>query len=78
MTVALADFEVDATLIAVTVTVVVVDTTGAVNKPVLEIVPALADQVTAWFEVLATVAVNCCVPPEALVTKVGETETEIR
>jgi len=37
---------VDATLIAVTVTVVVVDTTGAVNKPVLEIVPAVADQVT--------------------------------
>ena len=47
VTVALADFEVDATLIALTVTVVVVDTTGAVNKPVLEIVPALADQVTA-------------------------------
>ena len=46
VTVALADFEVDATLIAVTVTVVVVDTTGAVNKPVLEIVPAVADQVT--------------------------------
>ena len=44
---ALADLEVDATLVAVTVTVVLVETTGAVNKPVLEIVPAVADQVTA-------------------------------
>jgi hypothetical protein len=47
VTVALADLEVDATLVAVTVTVVVVETTGAVNKPVLEIVPAVAAQVTA-------------------------------
>ena len=78
VTVALADLEVDATLVAVTVTVVLVETTGAVNKPVLEIVPAAADQVTVCFEVLATVAVNCCVPPEEVVTEVGETETEMR
>ena len=65
MTVALADFEVDATLIAVTVTVVVVDTTGAVNKR-----SHASDGRRA--------GVNCCVPPEAVVTKVGETETEIR
>ena len=44
---ALADLEVDATLVAVTVTVVVLDTSGAVNKPLLEIVPAVVDQVTA-------------------------------
>ena len=47
MTVALADLEVDATLVAVTVTVVVLETTGAVSKPVFEIVPAVVDQVTA-------------------------------
>ena len=47
MTVALVDFEVDATLIAVTVTVVVLETTGAVSKPVFEIMPAVVDQVTA-------------------------------
>ena len=47
MTVALADLEVDATLVAVTVTVVEVETTGAVNKPVLEIVPSVVDQLTA-------------------------------
>jgi hypothetical protein len=76
--VALADLEVDATLVAVTVTPVVADTTGAVNKPVLEILPPVVDQVTAWFEVLATVALNCCVPPEEVVTEVGETETEMR
>jgi hypothetical protein len=78
VTVALADLEVDAALVAVTVIPVLADTTGAVNKPVLEIVPPVVDQVTAWFDVLATVAVNCCVPPEALVTDVGETETETR
>jgi hypothetical protein len=47
VTVALADLEVDATLVAVTVTVVVLGTTGAVNKPAFEIVPAVAAQVTA-------------------------------
>ena len=47
MTVALADLEVDATLVAVTVTVVVVETTGAANKPVFEIAPPVVDQVTA-------------------------------
>jgi hypothetical protein len=75
---ALADLEVDATLVAVTVILVVADTAGAVNKPVLEIVPPVVDQVTAWFEVLATVVLNCCVPPEEVVTEVGETETEMR
>jgi hypothetical protein len=51
VTVALADLEADATLVAVTVIPVVLDTAGAVNKPVLEIVPAVADQVTVCFEV---------------------------
>jgi hypothetical protein len=44
-----------------TVTVAVVDevTVGAVNTPLLEIVPVLADQVTPVLEVLVTVAMNC-------------------
>jgi hypothetical protein len=46
-TVALALFVLSATLVARTVTVVEVVTFGAVRVPVLEIVPALADQVTA-------------------------------
>jgi len=56
-----------ATLMAVTVAVVAIFTTGAANKPVLEIVPAVADQVTATLLVLRTVAVNCAVPPEETV-----------
>jgi hypothetical protein len=44
-TVALADWVGAATLVAVTVTVDLIDTTGAVNNPA-EIVPALAFHVT--------------------------------
>jgi hypothetical protein len=46
-TIALADWEGAATLLAVTVIVVSVDTTGAVNKPASEMVPIVAVQVTA-------------------------------
>jgi hypothetical protein len=45
--VALADLEGSATLLAVTVIVVLVNTTGAVNNPAEEIVPAVAVQITA-------------------------------
>jgi hypothetical protein len=45
--------ELDA-LVAVTVTVVLLVTFGAVKSPVLEIVPALADQVTAVLAVPLT------------------------
>lgn len=48
-----------AALVAVTTTVVLVATLGAVNSPVFEIVPALADQVTAVFGVPLIFAVNC-------------------
>ena len=48
-----------ATLVAVTVTLVLLVTLGAVNRPPVEIVPALADQVTAVLLVPCTVAVNC-------------------
>ena len=60
-----------AELVAVTVTVVVAVTLGAVNKPVDEIVPLEADQVTAVVEVLFRVAENCCVLPGARLAEVG-------
>jgi len=44
----------------------------AVNSPVDEMVPPFAVHVTAWFVVLATVAVNCCVVPLGMMTLVGE------
>jgi len=64
-----------ATLVAVTVAVVAAVTVGAVNIPLLLIVPPLAVQVTAVFEVFLTVAVNCCVPAEVMLDEVGETAT---
>ena len=76
MTVALAVWEGAATLLAVTIVVVVVDTTGAVNSPVPEMEPAVVVQMTAWFELFATVAANCTVPPEETVVEAGEIETE--
>jgi hypothetical protein len=48
-----------ATLVAVTVTELVEVTDGAVYKPVAEIDPLLAFQVTLVFDVLLTKAVNC-------------------
>ena len=73
--VALADLDVSAALVALTVTVVSVVTVGAVNNPEALIVPAVADQVTVLFVLLLTVAVNCCVPPDAIVALVGDTVT---
>jgi hypothetical protein len=78
VTVAAATADGATTLLAVTVTVLLVETPGAVNKPVPEMAPAVAVQVTAWFAVLATVAVNCWVLPEETVAAAGETATEIR
>jgi hypothetical protein len=63
-------------LVAVTVTLVVAVTLGAVNMPLGEIVPFEADQVTAGFEALFTVAENCWVAPEAMLAEVGVMETE--
>ena len=48
----------------------------AVNTPALVIVPPVADQVTAVFEVPVTVAVNGCVCPGCSVALFGETPTE--
>jgi hypothetical protein len=61
--------------VAVIVTVVVALTLGAVNRPEAEIVPALADQVTAVFDEPLTVAVNCRVPPDVTVAVAGDTAT---
>jgi len=46
---------------------------GAVNTPVLEMEPAVVDQVTDVLFDPLTVAKNCCVPPEARVEVLGET-----
>jgi len=59
VTVAEADWLVRAWLVAVTVTVVLVLTVGAVKSPELETEPAVADHVTAVLVEPVTVAVNC-------------------
>jgi len=61
-----------AALVAVTPTLVGDVTVGAVNEPLSEIVPPLADQMTAVSLVLVAVAMNCCFPPEERVTAEGE------
>src|SRR5258708_15786997 len=50
-------------------------TVGAVNIPLLLIVPLLAADTTDVFEVFLTVAINCCVPAETMLDEVGETAT---
>jgi hypothetical protein len=72
VTVAEAFESTEAALVAVTVTVVTVETVGAVSTPVLEIEPALVDQITLGFVEPLTVAENCCVPPEMTVALAGE------
>lgn len=59
LTTALALLVESAWLVAVTVTPVLVVTLGAVNKPLLETVPALAVQVTAVLLDPFTAALNC-------------------
>lgn len=72
---ALASTPGSATLVAVTVTWIVAVTVGAVNRPLGEIVPALADQRTDWLLASLTVAVNCWVPFEVSVALRGEIDT---
>jgi hypothetical protein len=64
-------------LVAVTVTVVIVDTLGAVNAPCGEIVPELAVQVTAVSAVLMMVAEKVWCAPGAKTTLAGETSTAL-
>ena len=44
---------------------------GAIYKPLAEIVPDVAVQVTAVLLLPLTVAVNCCVPPASNEDEVG-------
>src|SRR2546425_4658892 len=64
-------------LMAVTVTGVLALTVGAVKSPELEIEPAVAVHVTAVLDRPVTVALNCCVPPEATVAARGEMLTTL-
>ena len=57
-TMAVADLVESASLVAVTTTEVFAVTLGAVNKPLVEIVPCEAVQIAAVFEVLAMAALN--------------------
>src|SRR5258708_11512011 len=50
-------------------------TTGAVHKPVCVIEPAQSLQVTTVLLVPMTVAVNCCLLPDGMVTLFGVTFT---
>jgi hypothetical protein len=71
VTVAVARTLLSEKLVAVTVTVLLV-TPGAVKRPLLEIVPALADQVTFTLLEFRIVAENCCVLLEETVALLGE------
>jgi hypothetical protein len=73
--VAVADTLGSATLVAVTVVVLVVLTMGAVNNPLLEIVPCGADQVTPFLLLPVTVALNGWVMPEFIFTVLGVIDT---
>jgi hypothetical protein len=73
VTVAEADWVVSAALVAVTVYDPAVE--GALYNPVEEIVPPVADQVTALFVLPVTVALNCCEAPVRSDTEVGEIAT---
>jgi hypothetical protein len=66
-----------AALVAVTVTLVVVETAGAVYRPAPVIVPALADQETAVLLVPCTVALNGWLEPDNSDALVGLTATVI-
>jgi hypothetical protein len=64
-------------LVAVIVTEVLVVTLGAVKTPVLEIVPALADQITAVSALPLMAAVNCCCACDARFALLGEIVIEV-
>lgn len=74
-TVAVADLEGSATLVAVTEIVSFTVTAGAVYSPALVIVPLEADQITLLLVLLVTAAVNCWVSAENTLTCAGEIET---
>lgn len=62
-------------VLAVINTVVTTVTAGALNRPLLETVPAVADQETARLWLPLTVAVNCWTPRDERVVLDGEIVT---
>ena len=58
------------------VTGVLLVTLGAVKNPLLEIVPALAHQVTAVSAVPLMLAVNCCCACDAMMVLLGDSDME--
>src|SRR5215475_4164121 len=66
-----AEAVLSARLVAVTVILVVAETCGAVNRPLVEIVPAVACQTTAVLLVDVSVAENCCCFPGRTLTLLG-------
>jgi hypothetical protein len=75
VTVAWADLVLSAALVAFTVTDVVLVTVGAVNNPLLVMLPFEADHTTAVLEVLLTVAVNSWVEPDEVINDAGAIAT---
>ena len=73
VTVAEADLVESAVLVAVTVKVPA--ELGAVYRPAVEMLPPVADHVTAVLLLPVTVAANCCVPPVSSDAETGETVT---
>jgi len=73
VTVAEADLVLSAALVAVTVKVPAL--LGAVYSPLEEMLPPVADQVTAVLLEPLTVAVNCCVPFVRIEAETGEMAT---
>jgi hypothetical protein len=73
VTVALAFFVGSAALIADTVTFVLLVTVGAVNIPLVEMLPAVEVQLTLLLVDPLTVALNCWVPPDPRLVLIGET-----
>jgi hypothetical protein len=63
-----------AALVAVIVTEVLLVIFFGVKTPLLEILPALADQVTAVFAVPLTLAVKSCCPFAGMVVLLGESK----
>ena len=61
-------------VVALMITGVELLTCGAVKNPLLEMVPALADQVTPVFDVPVTRAVNCNPSSDPMVALPGESE----
>jgi len=66
-----------ARLVAVIITAVLLETFGAVNSPLLEIMPALADQVTPVLEDPLILAVNRCCACDGTFAEAGKTVTTV-